>query len=276
MNALLKKGVDSAYAVVRYDQMSSSRAFKGELGGEAQARLTYAKAQQVHNAVLNIATSYLTRQRRTGDRRPEPGPDREPGAQGPRPASRQRRRCHRLSDPGRPLRRDGLLRLRALPLDPEPGCVSGGPPAVLRPPDQRDEKIRRRCCWSAAPIIQHLPLTCENTNTPLPYIDLVNETLEYYVANSLSLDGYAGHNTDGDAQPEELLASPQFVSDAAYTALAQAELFRPRCRSTSRWRTCAAISTGSRLPLPEVMEALRKDDGLERGERRTSTAGATS
>ena len=32
------------------------------------------------------------------------------------------------------------------------------------------------------PDIQHLPLTCENTNTPLPYIDLVNETLEYFVS----------------------------------------------------------------------------------------------
>ena len=27
------------------------------------------------------------------------------------------------------------------------------------------------------PDLQHLPLTCENTNTPLPYIDVVNETL---------------------------------------------------------------------------------------------------
>ena len=38
--------------------------------------------------------------------------------------------------------------------------------------------------------IQHLPLSCENTNTPLPYIDLVNETLEYYVTNNLSLADY--------------------------------------------------------------------------------------
>src|SRR5207247_2190386 len=33
------------------------------------------------------------------------------------------------------------------------------------------------------PDLQHLPLTCENTNTPLPYIDVVNETLEYFIAN---------------------------------------------------------------------------------------------
>src|SRR5262249_14796131 len=59
MQALLNKGLDSAYKVVRYDQSEFIEAFKGDLGGEAQARLTYAKAQQVHFATLNIATSYL-------------------------------------------------------------------------------------------------------------------------------------------------------------------------------------------------------------------------
>ncbi len=42
--------------------------------------------------------------------------------------------------------------------------------------------------WSKdVPDIPHLPLTCENTNTVLPYIDVVNEILEYYVAEG-SLD----------------------------------------------------------------------------------------
>ena len=56
------------------------------------------------------------------------------------------------------------------------------------------------------PDIQHLPLTCENTNTALPYIDLVNETLEYFIANKtqkLSLNSYLGHDT-GDAASEDL------------------------------------------------------------------------
>src|SRR5262249_4425435 len=78
------------------------------------------------------------------------------------------------------------------------------------------------------PDVQYLPLTCENTNTALPYIDIVNETLEYYVANNLSLlspddaghDPYAGHDTGSDVTSEELLATPQFVIDTAYTVLA--------------------------------------------------------
>ena len=39
-----------------------------------------------------------------------------------------------------------------------------------------DQLVKRRAD------IANLPLTCENTNTVLPYIDVVNEILEYYVA----------------------------------------------------------------------------------------------
>jgi len=71
------------------------------------------------------------------------------------------------------------------------------------------------------PDLQHLPLTCENTNTALPYIDVVLETLEYFVANEanpFTLTGYAGHDT-GTTLSEDLLATPQFVTDAAYDTL---------------------------------------------------------
>src|SRR5207248_3649862 len=67
---------------------------------------------------------------------------------------------------------------------------------------------------SHRPDIEHLPLTCENTNTALPYIDVVNETLEYFVANAaaniahnppkLPLDGYVGHDSN-DIVSEDLL-----------------------------------------------------------------------
>src|SRR5207244_1614311 len=69
------------------------------------------------------------------------------------------------------------------------------------------------------PDIENLPLTCENTNTALPYIDVVNETLEYFIANTiqkLSLKDYQGHDTNGAAS-EDLLASPQYVMDSVYT-----------------------------------------------------------
>lgn len=117
------------------------------------------------------------------------------------------------------------------------------------------------------PDIQHLPLTCENTNRPIPYIDLVNETLEYFVFNQLSLKDYAGHSTNGEATPEELLASPQFgyteASGAAYQILADA-VFPPPLPFHQPLENLRRYFDRFEAPLPEVMEELRKDDNLER------------
>ena len=58
------------------------------------------------------------------------------------------------------------------------------------------------------PDIPNLPLTCENTNTVLPYIDIVNEIFEYYIAND-AVDKAAAYST-GDVPP--LLSSTPFWS----------------------------------------------------------------
>jgi hypothetical protein len=72
------------------------------------------------------------------------------------------------------------------------------------------------------PDLPHIPLSCENTNTPIPYIDLVNEVLESYVAFG-RLNRETAKDT-GDATAEELSANPQYTVEAAYTKL-QAALF---------------------------------------------------
>jgi hypothetical protein len=74
---------------------------------------------------------------------------------------------------------------------------------------------------SRRPDVQYIPLTCENTNTALPYIDLVNEVLESYIALGLKLDQSAAYDT-GDVTAPELEANPQHTNDNAYTALAGA------------------------------------------------------
>jgi hypothetical protein len=71
------------------------------------------------------------------------------------------------------------------------------------------------------PDIPHLPLTCENTNTVMPYIDIVNEVLEYFVAHD-ALAPNSGHDT-GDAASEELLAEPQNLLPATYDKLREAK-----------------------------------------------------
>ena len=67
------------------------------------------------------------------------------------------------------------------------------------------------------PDLLYLPLTCENTNTLIPYIDLVNEVMEYYTANGTmpnTASSSASYDT-GDATADELRANPQnFVLDA--------------------------------------------------------------
>lgn len=71
------------------------------------------------------------------------------------------------------------------------------------------------------PDLLYLPLTCENTNTIIPYIDLANEVMEYYTAHD-SLTNYEGYNT-GEATAEELRANPQNFNIEAYRKLNDAK-----------------------------------------------------
>ena len=64
------------------------------------------------------------------------------------------------------------------------------------------------------PDLLELPLTCENTNTIIPYIDLGNEVMEYYAAHD-SLTNYKGYDT-GEATAQELRANPQNFDVEAY------------------------------------------------------------
>ncbi len=75
---------------------------------------------------------------------------------------------------------------------------------------------------SRRPDIAHLELTCDNTNTLIPYVDLVNEILEYYVQHD-SMTGITAEevrNTE-NVTPAELQASPQFHQVEAYRILSQ-------------------------------------------------------
>lgn len=67
------------------------------------------------------------------------------------------------------------------------------------------------------PDLGTLELSCENTNVPLPYIDLINELLENIVAPPPpGTPALQTHNSAG-----ELLAHPEYVNDAAYVQLAK-------------------------------------------------------
>lgn len=273
MTGLLKKGIDSAYAVVSYDRDDFIRLFKDEVGGAENALLIYAKSQQVHNAVINIATSYLTAKSAAPIGVHSPAQVVAPAPNVPANAGDviayptleslfgemdycACEHCRSILSPAAYL--VSLLQFIDLKRYNNQGVEL---PKTYAGENPLDVLLERR------PDIQYLQLTCENTNKPLLYIDLVNETLEYFIFNKLSLEKYEGHNTEGDATAEELMANPQFgntlASTETYKILAAAR-FPPPLPFHQPLENLRRYFDRFESPLPEVMEALRENNNLER------------
>jgi hypothetical protein len=234
MGVMISKDMDSAYMIVRYEEEEFVQLYvKDNPGDEEKARLIYAKAKQVHNTVLNVAVSYLLARNAPGLGLSQDAAVVSPAAAPPETGSDiiayptleslfssmdfcACEECRSVLSPAAYL-------VDLLQFIDHPEAADKNPQTVL---------LERR------PDIQHLPLTCENTNTPVPYIDLVNEVLECFVVHD-SLQGYHGHDTGGSVAPEELLASPQFVEETAYGKLRAAVFPAP-------------------LPFHQPLEALRR------------------
>lgn len=120
--------------------------------------------------------------------------------------------------------------------------------AVGRAMKPYDVLVKRR------PDLPNIQLTCANTHTALPYIDIVNEILEYYVAHG-KLEESAAHDT-GEATTLELLTEPQNVIAEAYAKVQQGRY--PLDLPFDLWietvrRFCDAFET----PLWLLLEAFR-------------------
>lgn len=72
--------------------------------------------------------------------------------------------------------------------------------------------------FNRRPDLMCLQLTCKNTSTILPYVDLVNEVMESYVAFKRTLS----FNVTKDETSGELMSQPQHTEDAAYKILQDA------------------------------------------------------
>ncbi|MDP9793850.1 hypothetical protein J2S43_002362 [Catenuloplanes nepalensis] len=261
MNGLLGAGVDSAAAVVRYDRAEFVRAFTGPAGGAERAGAIHDKAAQVHGAVVNVALAFLAARTAPGIGVHSPASIIAPSPQPPAHAADVLAygaleqlfgemdycpcdHCRSVLSPAAYL--VDLLLFADRPAGEIPAGFSN-PQTVL---------LERR------PDLANTPLTCENTTTPLPYIDVVNETLEHYVTNAHSLAGYTGHDTGDRVPPEELLASPQYVTEAAYTVLA-GESFPPPLPFHQPLESLRRFFARFDAPLPAVMAALRRTDDLD-------------
>ncbi|MCI0702938.1 MAG: Tc toxin subunit A [Planctomycetia bacterium] len=117
-----------------------------------------------------------------------------------------------------------------------------------------DALIERR------PDIPHIALTCENTHTALPYIDIVNELLEYFVAHG-KLEEQAANDTDETATTAELLAEPQNVIREAYDKLRTSRY--PLELPFELWiETVRQFCNAFETPLARLLEVFRPSDTL--------------
>ncbi len=108
-----------------------------------------------------------------------------------------------------------------------PACISVlGPPAYLadvlrflqeQPSEIAGESVRQQL-FARRPDIGNLKLNCDNTEIPLPYIDLVNEVLEALVTPA---DANTSHQTT--LSQAELRAFPENERREAYDTLKEAD-----------------------------------------------------
>jgi hypothetical protein len=301
MAALLKRGINSSRDVIRHGKSNFVKAFTKDLGGDDQAAFVYDRAQQVHAAVLNMALGYL-HARSVPPIGAHSAPrvlDPTPANTGDILATANLEtlfgsmdfcgceECQSILSPAAYL--VDLLQFLNSDSDTWATFVTNWKQdhaGVPYPFGDQASFDAFKAQWNAThpgqpvpsteispfdvlmsrrPDIQHLPLTCENTNTPLPYIDLVNETMEYFIANqkqTLSLSDYTGHDT-GDVASEDLLASPQFVMDSAYSILRN-ERFPDPLPFHQPLENLRRYFDKFEVPLPLAMERLRTSDDLER------------
>lgn len=208
MVALSGLGIDSAMQVMSYDEAGWVQRF-GEQLGASESQAIYAKALEVHSTALNLATMYMLHRGMPNVYAVSGTVDR-PQVQ-PAPEIAVSATLEELF---------GNLDYCACE-----ECKSALSPAAylvelmefLGTDDQEHEKSPLEILLGRRPDLQHLLLSCENTNVALAYVDLVNEVLEHYVVHG-NLVGFTGHDTDAEATTADLLADPQFVLDAAYDA----------------------------------------------------------
>ncbi|HEY9422994.1 MAG TPA: hypothetical protein VIW92_16400, partial [Thermoanaerobaculia bacterium] len=126
-------------------------------------------------------------------------------------------------------------------------------------PDTGEAMKPYHVLFKRRPDLPHIQLTCANTHTALPYIDIANEILEYYVAKG-KLEESAARDT-GDATTPELLAEPQNVIAEAYAKLREARY--PLLLPFDLWiETVRRFCEAFEVPLWRLLEAFRKSDKL--------------
>ena len=270
MGILMGLGLKSAYDVTSMSEARFVEFYGRHFPSEASARMVYHRAQQVTSLTYNLFT--IARKLET-----------EPPVFGvSAPAAVQQavrdelikhyptmeslfgsmdycecEHCRSVLSPAA-----YLVDLLQQFIDPEPEVWSGflaSWNASHSQPYATKYKEPYAALLARRPDLPYIKLSCENTHTAMPYIDVVNEILEYSVAHN-GLTAQAARDT-GDATTAELLAEPQHITRQAYDRLREARY--PLNLPFDLWvetvrRFCDYFET----PLWRVLEAFRGSDGL--------------
>ncbi|HZF41540.1 MAG TPA: Tc toxin subunit A, partial [Blastocatellia bacterium] len=228
MNALLNAGLDSARAIVRQGQDAFVRLLSGQLGGEVAANDLYANAAQTaahatavfgqYSTALSVGTPAVIRN-------------------------------FAVEGAGVP---DWESLFGSLSFCECEHCRSVYSPAAylvdllqfVNQQNALDALFERRSD------IGEIQLSCQNTNTLLPYIDLVKEILENAVVREWTV-----YQTTWTA--EELSANPEHQNESAYAILAR-QVY-PRLLPFNLWLQEARTYLGHLgVSLVEMMEVLHR------------------
>jgi peptidoglycan hydrolase-like protein with peptidoglycan-binding domain len=126
-------------------------------------------------------------------------------------------------------------------------------------PDPDTTKTPYEILVKRRPDLPTLPLSCENTLTALPYIDVVNEILEYFVAHD-SIDNATANDT-GTSLSADLLAEPQNIVPEAYDKLGSTN-FPPTLPFDYWIESVRRFFDHFEMSLWRVMEVFRQTDNL--------------
>jgi hypothetical protein len=208
MISLSKAGFDSAYQVAWYSKSEFVSKYGSQFPNLAEAELTYTKASEINSASINLATTYLTNRSMpnvyaiTGKLQKEAN----------------------TATIANPTLEELFGNMDYCACDQCKSVLSAAAYLVdllqfidlATVPHEKQDPLTT--LFKRRPDIQHIQLTCENTNVALPYIDLVNEILEHFIING-DLTTLIGHDITEDTKQSDLLAEPQFVSETAYDEL---------------------------------------------------------
>lgn len=208
MKVLMENGFNSAQSIAMMGQRSFSTQYAEKLGNYHKAKAVYTNAVQMTAMTLNLQAKYSRAFNQLGmyvlpdiaKKMQEVIPDWET-LFGPFQLC-DCEHCESVYSPSAYLV-DLLAFLRNHNLEKH---ISGGPYSGINSAlgvlsDRRHD-------------IEHINLSCENTDTPVPYVDLVNEVLESAVSYSP-----AYYQTTGTA--DELGANPEYLNTDAYDRLAE-------------------------------------------------------